>query len=98
MRIWPSESTVMKRKVGSIVGIHDLEVQAVALVDRLPVGGAGAAERIHARDAAGVANGLHIHDDGRSLTYGCTKSCGCVVDAVGHARTAPGPRRASRRR
>ena len=46
MRIWPSQSTVMKPE-GRVDGIvHDREVQPVALGNRPPVVDPGAAERI----------------------------------------------------
>ena len=36
------------------------EIQPVALGDRRPVPGAGAAERIHPQAQGGAANGLHV--------------------------------------
>ena len=44
MRIWPSQSTVMKRKVGSMVVVHDLQIESVAVANGIPVSHAGAAE------------------------------------------------------
>ena len=62
MRILPSWSTVMKEKVGSTPRVDDLEVQPVALGDRLPEGHAGAAHRIDADLEAGGGDGVHVDD------------------------------------
>jgi hypothetical protein len=48
MRILPSWSSVMKANAGSTLSGHHLDVQAVFLGDRLPVGHRGAAQRIDA--------------------------------------------------
>src|SRR5262249_24238124 len=42
--------------------IHDLEVESVAVPDGIPVGYAGAAQRIHPDTNLALANGLEIDD------------------------------------
>ena len=60
MRIWPSQSTVMKSE-GRIDGlVDDGEVQPVALGNRPPVVDPGAAERIHPQADLRAANGVHV--------------------------------------
>ena len=60
MRIWPSQSTVMKSE-GRIDGlVDDGEVQPVALGNRPPVVDPGAAERIYAQADLRAANGVHV--------------------------------------
>ena len=60
MRILPSQSSDMKRKVGSgwLCGHGHLET--VTLGDAVPIGDAGAAERVGADGEAGVADGFEV--------------------------------------
>ncbi len=60
MRIRPSQSTVMKRKVGSTASFTTVRFEAVALGNRGPVVDAGAAERIHAQADLRAANRVHV--------------------------------------
>ena len=60
IRILPSQSTVMKRNVGSTRVVHHGRRDPVARDDRLPVADAGAAERIHADAHAGAADDRHV--------------------------------------
>ena len=64
MRIWPSQSTVIKRKVGIDGLVDDREVQSVALGNRPPVVDAGAAERINPHADLRAANGVHVEHVG----------------------------------
>ena len=49
MRIFPSWSTVMNEKVGSIVRIDDLNVQSMNRVNRIPVRKRCPTQRVHAQ-------------------------------------------------
>ena len=62
MRIWPSQSTVMNRKVGSITFVHDREIQTIALGNRSPIVDSGATKRIHAHADVRAANRIHVED------------------------------------
>ena len=48
MRIWPSQSTVIKRNVGSTVSSTTVRFKAIVLGDPRPVMDAGPAQRINA--------------------------------------------------
>ena len=63
MRIWPSQSTVMKRKVGSTL-VDDSEVQPVALGNPAPIMDPRAAERIHSHVHLRAANRIHVDNIG----------------------------------
>ena len=60
MRILPSWSSGTKRKVGSTSSLTTLEVEPVALGDRLEVGDAGAAQRVGADPHARVADRVDV--------------------------------------
>ena len=64
MRICPSQSTVIKRKVGSMAWFTTVEIEAVAFADGMPVGDAGAAQWIDAEVDAAPANRLHVDHRG----------------------------------
>ena len=61
MRIWPSQSTVIKRKVGSTVFVDHGQIQTIALGDSAPVMNAGAAKRINAQAELRAANDVHVN-------------------------------------
>ncbi len=83
MRIWPSQSTVMKRKVGSTASFDDGQVQPVALGDPGPVVDAGAAQRIDAEAELGAADDLQVDDVVRDRRHtALKKSCRCVVGSA----------------
>ena len=71
MRILPSQSSGMKRKVGSTRVVHDRQVEPVALGDRRPVGDARR-RRAGPRRGAGRCRGSRRgrRRAGRSSTYG----------------------------
>src|SRR5215831_21213393 len=48
--------------------IHDLETESVAVADGIPVGYAGAAQRIHTDTNLALADGLEI-DDRREISH-----------------------------
>ena len=64
MRILPSQSTLMKRKVGSGWSFWMVSVEAVAIGDARPIGQAGAAQRVGAEIEARVADGVHVEHRG----------------------------------
>ena len=83
---WPSQSTLMKRKVGSTSSLTTVSGMPMTLGDRAPVRDAGAAERIDAepqRRAAHARRGRR-RSAGRA-TYASDVVVRCVV--VGRART-----------
>ena len=69
MRILPSQSSVMKRKVGSTV-IHHGEIQPIAFGDRPPVVHSRAAQGIDTEADPGAADGLHIDDVSQIVNIG----------------------------
>ena len=90
MRILPSQSSGMKRKVGSTSSLTTVEVEPVALGDRLPVGDARrrrAGRRRAARPAPRIAS--------RSITVGEVVDVGgdVVAARVTRARRSSGTRR-----
>ena len=66
MRILPSQSTVIKRKVGSTASFTTVSIDTVALDDRRPVVHARAAQRIDPDAHLRLANRLHIDHVARS--------------------------------
>src|SRR5207247_6899582 len=60
MRIWPSQSTAMKRKSRIDGIVDDGEVQPVAFGDWPPVVDARTSERIHAQADLRAPNGVHV--------------------------------------
>ena len=93
MRIWPSQSTVMKRNVGSIGVIHDFEIETVALGDGVPVRDARAAQRIDADADLAVADRFQVHHRGEIADVGVE-----VGVPVRRRRSASALERHSRRR
>ena len=67
MRICPSQSTVMKRKVGIDDFVHHREIQPIALCNWAPVVHSRAAERIHAQPQLRAADGLHVEHIGEII-------------------------------
>ena len=93
MRILPSQSTRHEAEGRVELGVDDLEVEAVALGDRLPVAQARAAERVDAELEARVADRAEVDHRAEVVDVG-----GHVVAAahlrvlVGHALDAVQPR------
>ena len=72
MRILPSQSTAMKRNVGSIWSSIDFAAQAVLVDDPCPVVHACAAQGIDAQGHPGVLDGRHVDHAGE------------IVDVIAH--------------
>ena len=70
MRMWPSQSSVMKRKVGSTSSLTTRQIELVALGDPRPVVHAGAAERIDAHADAGAADRIEVDDAAEIVDVG----------------------------
>ena len=62
MRIWPSQSSVMKPNVGSTRSLVTTRSDAVALGDGRPVGHRRATQRVDADPQAGPRDGRHVDD------------------------------------
>ena len=88
MRMRPSQSSVMKPKVGSTSSLTTVEVEPVALGDPRPVMHAGAAQRIHAHANAGDADGIEIDHAAQVADVGVEK----IVLARGGGAHAPARR------
>ena len=84
IRMRPSQSTVMKRNVGSTIALTTVRSRLVALGDRPPVVDARAAEWIDAELEAGAADSVEVDDVGK------------VVDVGREVVVAMGGRRAQR--
>ena len=66
----------MNAKVGSTRRVHDGQVEAVALADRLPVRRRGAAQGVGADADAGRADGVHVDDRREILDVGTDEVVG----------------------
>ena len=62
MRIFPSWSTVMNEKVGSMVRLTTSNVQSMNRVDRVPVRKRCPTQRVYAQFEMGAANGVDVDD------------------------------------
>ena len=62
MRIFPSWSTVMNEKVGSMVRLTTSNVQPVSRINRVPVRQRSPTERIYGQREMGAANGVDVDD------------------------------------
>ena len=78
MRMRPSQSRVMKRKVGSTLGLRISSGEVVLLGDARPVVDAGSAEGIDGELEAGAGEDVEVDDVGEVVDVG-----GDVVVAVG---------------
>ena len=78
MRMRPSQSRVMKRKVGSTLGLRICNDEMILFGDAGPVVDAGAAERVDGELEGGVGEDVEVDDVGEVVDVG-----GDVVVAVG---------------
>ena len=94
MRIWPSQSTVIKRKVGSTVVVDDSQTHSVAFGNRPPIVHPGAAQRVNAKLEIRAADDIHV-EDASKVAYVCIHvvvpvCCGCRQSLfVGNALQPP---------
>jgi hypothetical protein len=65
MRILPSQSSVMKRKVGVDGLVDDVQVQSIPFCQWTPVGHGGATQRIDAQTQLRRFDAFEIHDVGQ---------------------------------
>ncbi len=70
MRMRPSQSSVMKRKVGSTPAVEDLQRKAILLCDPRPVVDAGPAQGIDRELEGGPAQDLEVDDAGEVIDVG----------------------------
>ncbi len=62
MRIFPSQSSVMNRNVGSTASLTTVKIEPVALGDARPIMHAGAAQGVDAHANLRIADHIHIQN------------------------------------
>ena len=60
MRMRPSQSSVMKRKVGSTASLTTVKIQSIPVADGSPIMHARATQRIHAQIQFRAANDIEV--------------------------------------
>ena len=93
MRILPSWSSGTKRNVGSTSSLTTVEIEPVALGDRLEVRDAGAAQRVGADPHAGVPDRVDVDHVRKVVDVGADVVVR-VVRRLGRAISASPPRAA----